>query len=168
MRRGEMSAFWPRGGSQSVKPPWTEAISGFNRTLSLGRIALLPLCLLLALPAAAQPALDPSGIWQTETGISRVRIAPCGNGFCGTLAAVGGAGLDSKNPDPALRQRKLVGVRILDAGQRTATGYEGSLYNPSDGKTYSGTLTPKTVDTLIVSGCVLGVFCKSQTWRRAK
>lgn len=134
----------------------------------LGRLVLLPLSLLLLQPAAAQPTVDPSGLWQTETGISRVRVATCGSGYCGTLAATGGAGLDSKNPNPALRERKLVGVRILEAGQRTSTGFEGTLYNPSDGKTYAGTLTPKTADTLEVSGCVLRVICKSQIWRRVK
>ena len=118
--------------------------------------------------ALAQGAADPSGVWVTEAGTSKVRIARCGGGYCGTLLSTGGSGLDNNNPDPALKGRKLVGVQILQAGTPGSGGYEGTLYNPNDGKTYSGSLTPKDANHVEVSGCVLRVLCKSQTWTRAK
>lgn len=111
-------------------------------------------------------AADPAGLWLTETGSSRVRIAPCGSGFCGTIVSAPGKGLDAKNPDPALRNRSVVGVQILDARHPDGSGYSGSLYNPNDGKTYSGSLRLTGPNALEVSGCVMGVFCKRQTWTR--
>ncbi len=89
-------------------------------------------------PASPAQAADPAGLWLTETGSSRVRITPCGGGFCGTIVSAPGKGLDAKNPDPALRSRSVVGVQILDAPQPDGAGFSGSLYNPNDGKTYSG------------------------------
>lgn len=113
-------------------------------------------------------AADPSGIWLTETGTSRVRIAPCGSGFCGTIVSAPGKGLDAKNPDPALRTRSVVGVQILSAPQVDGAGFNGTLYNPNDGKTYSGSLKLTSANTLEVAGCVMSVFCKRQTWTRVK
>ena len=133
----------------------------------VGIVALLAAALLTG-SAQAQKGTDPSGLWITETGASKVRIAPCGGGYCGTLASTSGPGVDTNNPDPGLRARKLVGVQIFSAGTASGDGYEGSLYNPQDGKTYSGTVTPKGPNSLEVAGCVLRVLCKRQTWRRAQ
>lgn len=136
------------------KQAWTSLVgAGF---ISIGLLA----------SAAAQKAADPSGVWLTETGDSKVRIARCGGGYCGTLVSVSGPGLDDKNPDPSLRTRSLVGVQIMNAGKATSDGFEGTLYNPKDGKTYSGGLTIKGPGIVEVSGCVMSVFCKRQTWKR--
>ncbi|MGH1571689.1 DUF2147 domain-containing protein [Methylobacterium sp. P31] len=132
----------------------------------LGRTVLVVLAA-SALGGAARAA-DPAGLWITETGSSRIRIAPCGGGFCGTIVSAPGKGLDAKNPDPALRSRSVVGVQILDARQPDGSSYSGSLYNPNDGKTYSGSMRLTGPNTLEVSGCVMSVFCKRQTWTRAK
>ncbi|MHB2205244.1 DUF2147 domain-containing protein [Methylobacterium sp. CM6257] len=131
----------------------------------LGRMVLAVLAA-SALGGAARAA-DPAGLWITETGSSRIRIAPCGGGFCGTIVSAPGKGLDAKNPDPALRSRSVVGVQILDARQPDGSSYSGSLYNPNDGKTYSGSMRLTGPNTLEVSGCVMSVFCKRQTWTRA-
>lgn len=111
-------------------------------------------------------AADMNGLWLTETGASRVRIEPCGTGICGTLASAPGTALDARNPDPALRTRSVVGVQVFEAPRAEGGSYAGTLYNPSDGKTYSGTMRLIGPNTLEVSGCVLGVFCKRQTWTR--
>ena len=120
----------------------------------------------LAGPAAAEKGPDATGLWLTETGGSKVRIARCGQGYCGTLASVSGPGLDAQNPDVSLRTRSLIGVRIMTADRAKGDGYEGSPYNPKDGKTYAGSLVLKGPDVVEVQGCVLSVLCKSQTWKR--
>lgn len=122
--------------------------------------------LLAAATASPARAADPAGLWLTETGSSRVRITPCGGGFCGTIVHAPGKGLDLKNPDPALRSRPVVGVQILNAPQADGAAYVGSLYNPNDGKTYSGSLRLTAPNSLEVAGCVMSVFCKRQTWTR--
>jgi len=136
------------------------------RRRSTLRAAGLLAALLAAGPGHA--AGDPSGLWLTETGDSKVRLARCGAGYCGTLVSVSGKGLDANNPDPALRGRSVVGVQIVNAPNASGDGYAGTLYNPKDGKTYSGSLTPKDPDTVEVAGCVLSVICKRQTWRRMR
>lgn len=126
----------------------------------------LLLLLLATLPASAQKAGDASGLWLTQTGDSKVRLSRCGAGYCGVIASTSGKGIDDKNPDPALRSRSVVGVQIVNAPSASGDGYEGTLYNPNDGKTYSGTLKLTGPASLEVAGCVMGVFCKRQTWKR--
>jgi uncharacterized protein (DUF2147 family) len=135
-------------------------------TNRLACAALGTLFLALAGPASAQNAADPTGLWLTETGDSKVRIARCGAGYCGTLASVSGPGLDSQNPDASLKNRKLVGVQIMNANRPKGDGFEGTLYNPRDGKTYAGSMTLKGANVVEVAGCVMSVFCKTQTWKR--
>ncbi|MEA1831839.1 DUF2147 domain-containing protein [Methylobacterium durans] len=131
---------------------------------------LLP-ALLLALTAVASSAQaqkggDASGVWLTETGDSKVRLSRCGSGLCGTIVSTSGKGIDENNPNPSLRTRSVVGVQIVNATTPTADGYEGTLYNPKDGKTYAGSLKVTGPSTIEVAGCVMSVFCKRQTWKR--
>jgi len=137
-----------------------------TKTNRLACAALGALFLGSAGPASAQKAGDATGLWLTETGDSKVRIARCGAGYCGTLASVSGPGLDSQNPDASLKGRKLVGVQIMTANRAKGDGFEGTLYNPKDGKTYAGSMVLKGPNAVEVSGCVMSVFCKTQTWKR--
>lgn len=136
--------------------------------MTLVSLRIASLALLVGFGGTAHAADDPAGVWLTETGKSKVRIAPCGGGYCGTIISAPGKATDANNPDPALRSRSVIGVQILDARKPDGGGYAGSLYNPNDGKTYSGSMRLKSADTLEVSGCVLGFLCKSQVWTRTK
>lgn len=129
-------------------------------------VHFIPVLLVSWSGAHAQP-VDPSGLWITESGVTRMRIARCGTGYCGTIVSTGGSGIDSKNPNPALRTRKLSGLQILQATKPSGSGFSGTLYNPNDGKTYAGSLTPQDANHVVVSGCVLSIVCKRQTWTRA-
>lgn len=110
---------------------------------------------------------DPTGTWATESGDTRVRIAKCGAVLCGTIVWTRSGGKDTANPDPALRERNLAGIRMIDKIQPAGPDkWTGSLYNYRDGKTYSGQMRLKG-GGLEVSGCVLGgLFCRSQVWSR--
>ena len=122
-------------------------------------------------------AADPFGTWYTEGKDSQVRIAKCGSALCGTLVwlkepndADGRPKTDRENADPSKRSRPLLGVQIV-LGMRpsgTPNQWSGSVYNASDGKTYSGSFTLNDANTAELKGCVLSVLCKSQTWTRAK
>lgn len=117
-----------------------------------------------AVPASAQ---DASGTWLTASGETRVRIAPCGAGLCGTIVWVKNTGAkDEHNPNATLKSRSLVGVNMIQMKSAGDKKWSGSLYNPQDGKTYSGSLTQVDGNTLSLSGCVAGIFCKSQNWTR--
>jgi uncharacterized protein (DUF2147 family) len=120
----------------------------------------------LACLSTSASAQSPNGTWLTESGETRVRIAPCGGNLCGTIAWVKTPAKDSKNPNAALRDRNVVGVNMITMKPAGDKKWTGSLYNYQEGKTYSGTLTQTGENTLSLSGCVAAVFCRSQTWTR--
>jgi uncharacterized protein (DUF2147 family) len=121
---------------------------------------------LLALPAQAQSS-DPSGTWLTQSGDTRVRIAKCGAALCGIIVS-STYQKDTNNSDPKLRERSMVGVQMISDIRPTGDGFSGQLYNPQDGKTYTGKLKVMSPTTLQLSGCVLGgLICRSQTWTKA-
>ncbi|MFL4998605.1 MAG: DUF2147 domain-containing protein [Microvirga sp.] len=121
---------------------------------------------LLGLPAQAQSP-DPSGTWLTQSGDTRVRIAKCGTALCGIIVS-STYQKDTNNPDPNLRERSMVGVQMISDIRPSSDGFSGQLYNPQDGKTYTGKLKVMSPNTLQLSGCVLGgLICRSQTWTKA-
>jgi uncharacterized protein (DUF2147 family) len=111
-------------------------------------------------------AQEISGTWLSQSGETRVRISPCGAAFCGFIVWVAKPGKDVNNPDPAKRDRSLVGVQMITMKSAGGASYAGSLYNYQDGKTYSGK-AKVTSARLELSGCVLGgLICRSQTWTK--
>jgi uncharacterized protein (DUF2147 family) len=122
--------------------------------------------LVLATPAFPQ-AQDPSGTYLSESGETRVRVAKCGNAYCGTIVAVQGEAKDVNNPDPKLKTRNLVGVPMISNIVPSGDSFTGSLYNYKDGKTYTGKMRFKGGNAMELSGCVLGgLICRSQTWTK--
>jgi uncharacterized protein (DUF2147 family) len=125
----------------------------------------------LAAPMSAQ-ALEGT-LWRTASGAGIVRMEPCEGGkLCGVLtrAVTGGQpGVDANNPDPALRARPLVGMRILSGFSRAPDGRHvgGRIYNPEDGKTYRSELATRPDGKLAVKGCV-GPICRTQLWTPAR
>jgi uncharacterized protein (DUF2147 family) len=117
--------------------------------------------------AAGAVAAEPTGVWLSQSGDTKVRIARCGAELCGTIVWAKSGGKDAKNPDPALRDRPLVGLRMMYGMRASGETYSGKLYNYTDGKTYNGHLKLLAGDRLDLSGCVMGVFCKHQTWTRS-
>lgn len=130
--------------------------------------------LCIAFAAAGLPALaqEVTGLWDTGTNGAEVEIAPCGPDICGTLVTsnairANADAKDAENNDPALRDRPLKGLTMLSGfsgGPEKWTG--GKLYNPADGKTYSGTITLEGPDRLKLKGCVVAPLCKTREWTR--
>ena len=86
------------------------------------------------------------GNWKTASGETAV-IGPCGGAFCVTL-----------------KTGKHAGKQI---GKLSGKGnsYSGDITDPANDKTYSGTGTVSG-NSLSITGCVLIILCKSQTWTR--
>lgn len=133
-------------------------------------VAGLGLFAAMGVAGAASPAADVNGVWLTQSGDTRVKISPCGAAWCGTIVWTRSGAKDAKNPDPAKRDRSLTGVQMISGMKRGTDGnYSGQLYNPLDGKTYTGKLQPASATELKLKGCVMGgLICKSQTWTRAQ
>lgn len=119
---------------------------------------------------------DIRGKWATAGFGSIVELAPCESepdALCGRILWLwqpddaGRPRTDRRNPDPALRGRTIVGIRIIEGLRETSPGIwsQGSLYNPDDGRTYTGTIT-RVGATLELTGCALRIFCQTQVWRR--
>ncbi|WP_186417424.1 DUF2147 domain-containing protein [Bosea sp. CS1GBMeth4] len=112
------------------------------------------LLLAWALPASAQ---DVAGTWLRDTGASKVRFAKCGDAMCGTISWL----KDTSGP-AKLGQRIFYDMKPAGGGK-----WNGSAFNPEDGKTYSGTMS-LSGDTLTTAGCVLGgLICRSVKWSRS-
>ncbi len=127
--------------------------------------------LLLALAggaASAQTADDAFGVWLNPENKSNVEFYKCGDGLCAKITkAVDGQTTDDKNPDPAKRNRPIVGLVIMENAKMSgANKWSGMLYNRADGKTYSGTIIVKSKEALDLSGCVALVICRTTTWTR--
>lgn len=117
-------------------------------------------------------AADPvSGRWLTHNRKAIVEIGDCGGSLCGRIARVlvpprGGA-TDRLNPDPALRDRPIIGLPVLTGFTDEGDEWRGRIYDPQKGKSYRSTLRLNPDGTLRVRGCV-ALFCKTLTWTRAR
>jgi len=138
-------------------------------------------------PVDPNRVLNPiEGIWQT-TELSEITIALCPEGFCGTLSkiVVPREGLteeeyaaalamppesytDMRNPDPTLQSRPMMGLQILTLlPSAKPYVYDGEIYNPEDGNTYSGYVEMLGPDLIRLNGCVLyNIICQGQDWVR--
>jgi uncharacterized protein (DUF2147 family) len=130
--------------------------------------------MLLAALLAAPSADSAIGKWKTETRNAIIDIHLCGSSICGTLMTSDGiaanpALADSKNKDEKLRTRPLKGIAMLGGFARDGDSWSGgTVYNPDDGGTYKGKLTPTDADHLAVRGCIVWPLCKTQTWTRVR
>ena len=142
----------------------------------MSRFAVLTV-LLAALSAAttakAQSA-EASGTWLTQAGDARVKISKCGGGICGHIVwlrepmdtATGQPATDSKNPNPALAKRSMIGLPLFSGMQPAGPSkWSGQIYNADDGNTYASSVTVTSAESLRVEGCV-GALCGGETWSR--
>jgi uncharacterized protein (DUF2147 family) len=124
--------------------------------------------LVIAAYAPAFAGGGPSGEWLVEDHSAVVRISKCGGGFCGFVAK-GQPGKDYRNPDPAKRNRSVIGIQVMFGMRGGPPSWSGETYNADDGQIYSGKITLTGPSTLQVEGCVPGGgACGSQTWTRVR
>jgi len=156
------------------------------RRLAAVAFVALPWALLAALPAAAQPADAVTGRWLTEAGDkggrARVEVSEEEGKFVGRIVWLeepkfpsgphqGEAKTDLENPDPALRDRPVMGLVLLAGftydGDGTWSG--GTIYDPANGKTYKAKMYLSGEDdpTLDIRGYVgIPLFGRTTTWKR--
>ncbi len=137
-----------------------------RRRLAWVVMAGLAVIVISALPA---PAGEVTGEWLRDDGSARLEIAPCGAALCGTLVWLREPRADIHNPDATLRARSLLGLTILTeiAPSARSGQWEAKVYNPEDGKTYSGKAILRNDAKLDLQGCVLGgLICKGARWMR--
>ncbi|QHL89800.1 DUF2147 domain-containing protein [Sphingomonas changnyeongensis] len=135
--------------------------------LLLPLLMTVPLALAGAPLAASQPI---TGRWLTDSKDGIIHIARCGETLCGrlqrSLVPIEPPGTDIKNPDPALRERRILGLAVL-TGLRLEDGkWQGQAYDPKTGRSYRAVVERVSNEALKVTGC-LAIFCRTVTWTRA-
>ena len=131
-------------------------------------MAKLGYALFLVLLATPAFAASPKGDWLVEDKSAIIRIDSCGSALCGTIVwTKKQGGVDENNPDPAKRNRPIMGLQLLMSMKPSSDGrYDGDIYNPENGKTYTSRMWLKSDDMIRVEGCVLGFLCGGQDWTR--
>jgi uncharacterized protein (DUF2147 family) len=125
---------------------------------------------LVASTAQAAPAI--AGRWVTDDRTAVILVAPCTPGataLCGWISRFlvpepAGGLLDAKNPDKALRGRKLLGVPVLTGLKAEGNAWTGRGYGPKEGRNFDARVKVEN-GKLSVRGCV-AIICRTVVWTR--
>ena len=120
--------------------------------------------------AADMKAEDAAGVWETASG-GYVQLYEEGDTWKGKIVGSksGKARYDKNNPDESKRDRRLLGITVLDGLKYAGNGeFEGgTIYDPNNGKTYKAKATQTDPDTIEARGYIgISLIGKSQTWKR--
>ena len=130
------------------------------------------LCALSATAPADTTNAGILGTWKTPKHDGKVVISECGAAICGHV--IDGRELranpnqnDIHNPDPVKRERKILGMNILEGYTGGPTKWSGgTVYDPQTGDSSNdSTLILESPNALLVKGCRM-VFCRSETWTK--
>jgi uncharacterized protein (DUF2147 family) len=131
--------------------------------------SFLATCAATFLLAGFALAAEPTGDWRVANGEANIRIDDCNGALWGIISWERQPGVDSNNPNPAVRNRPTLGLHILLAMRPSKPGvWQGEVYNAENGKTYSSSITLKSPDVLRIEGCVFGILCGGENWTRVK
>jgi uncharacterized protein (DUF2147 family) len=99
------------------------------------------------------------GTWFNAEKSAKIEILKSGSKYMGKIIWIELKGrdpktiLDSKNSDPALQKRPIMGLTILkNLSFKNGTWEGGKIYDPESGKTYSCELKLKNKEILEVKG----------------
>jgi uncharacterized protein (DUF2147 family) len=146
----------------------------------MGRILRSGILAALLLAPASARASDPTGIWWADGGAAKVEIEHCGDALCGNVVWLrspfdpNGCPLrDDHNPDPALRERDVLGLRMLAGLRRSDSDprewLDGEIYDPGAGRNYSATLRMDGPDRLKLRGYLgFRILGRTTNWIRVR
>lgn len=111
------------------------------------------------IPAAAQAATGPQGVWINDTGRGAVEIKECGKALCGHVVWIKD-GADAKGCG-----KQIIGEARPSGGANWGNGW---IYSPEKKRRYDVELTPLGDDKLRVVGYAgVKLFSKTMIWKRA-
>lgn len=142
------------------------------------RSLILILFLSITLPVLSQTADDVVAKWLNASGEGQIMIYKKGEKYFGRLTWLkeirdekGQIKRDSKNPDPSLRKRPLLGSEILNNFDYLGDGAwgNGTIYDPKTGKTYSCKITRLNNNQLSIRGYVgISLLGRTEIWKRVQ
>ncbi len=142
------------------------------------KILILSFLALYAMSAFSQASDKILGVWWNDEKTSKIEIVKEGDKYFGTIVYMipekyenGESPKDDDNPDPALRDRPIVGLQILKDFTYDADEKEwgnGTIYDPKSGKTYDCYAWMESDDILQLKGYVVGIkwLGKKTAWSR--
>jgi uncharacterized protein (DUF2147 family) len=140
-----------------------------KRSLLLNSIILL---MLLVYLSASAYALEPDGIlgtyWSPDKN-GKIEIYNVGDKYYGKIIWGTKSGKDIHNPDPALRDREVIGMVILNdfVYDGNDTWKDGTIYDPQTGKTYNSRMTLDEQGNLQVRGYIgIPLIGRTETFTR--
>lgn len=124
-----------------------------------------------ALVSGAQAQRSIDGTYVDSGGYVEITVGPCGNARCGEITRIirrkpGEPTNDAHNDDPALRDRPILGITLLQDLRWEDGAWRGEVYNPEDGGTYRTEVRPSANGALEVKGCV-AFLCRTRVWPAA-
>ena len=128
-----------------------------------------------ALMSSVASAGGAEGTWVSQDGGLKVQLVDCGGKLCGrvvwlgepTDARTGRPKTDTLNPDPAKRNRPLIGLQVATLAPSGQDRWSGTIYNADNGHVYKAHLRIKDAETVILEGCMLTILCRGYAWTRA-
>ena len=158
---------------------------GFQAVLTLLSVAAATLSFVETTPAQEAATATPTaaagdallGEWWTENNDGRVKFARYKDGtYRGTTTCCihkndpKNPEFDTENPNPALRNRSMLGVVLIwNLKFEDGEWVEGHVYNPRDGKTYRMKIAKVDRDTIKIRGYMgIELLGQTQVWKRAQ
>lgn len=127
---------------------------------------------------SASWATGPLGLWWNEDKTAKIEVAEQEGALAGTIVWLknrnedGTEFRDTKNPDPALRNRTTRGITLLEglkAGRRAGTWEGGTIYDPDNGKTYRCRAKQDGEDRLEIRGFIgVSLLGRTTVWERVQ
>lgn len=136
-----------------------------------------------AATAYAAGADEILGVWNNQEKDAKIEISQCGDKYCGRIVWLkvpsypeesnegvpGTPKVDHNNPDKNLRSSPVIGLQIVHgfsyAGENKWSN--GRVYDPKNGRTYSGKLTLVSPAQLNLRGFIgISLFGRTAVWTR--
>src|SRR5262245_5394648 len=151
----------------------------FMRHQCAAVIGLLTAALLAPVSQSHAASADPTGFWKKPDAErdSKIEVFKCGKNranLCAKIAwlkdpndSKGQPLHDVRNENPALRGRPIMGLPIFtDLVPSAPSTWNGKIYNPEDGRTYTATLTVVSRKQILLKGCKAWLLCGERNWFR--
>jgi len=131
-----------------------------------------------AVTGFAQEADKIVGVWWNDEKTSKIEVEKKDGKYIGTIVYMipekyenGQPPKDDENPDPALRDRSVVGLQILEGfiyNPKKKEWQKGTIYDPKSGNTYDCYGWLESDDLLKLKGYIGGIrwLGRSSEWYR--
>jgi uncharacterized protein (DUF2147 family) len=139
---GDHAAFWRR-----------RLRANAENVIDSSKLVLVALALLAGGPSlAAEPPVY--GVWLRDGHEERLEFYDCDGKLCAREDAL--TSVEGGPPQIVLRSAPKIGNNQ----------WKGELFNPENGKSYTGKIHYNPPSQLTLTGCLIAFLCQSETWTR--